>query len=269
MKLSLIYMILLILIWANVVSGLLMGRRLDGNHTYTINEDQLTHIVSEEWNLIKQQCTINKKAHVSVQFDDRLIGTGILGWGSQTDILINNTLYPSIVIPEHNGIDMLIGINPSPVNGWYTGTTCNTTNQYDLRTVIRHELLHGMGLTTSVFSIDIGRNYNGTCYLRLYDTLIKDAFGNRMVENCSIVNTAKKWYVNGIQVYNNSWSHHVYTNHLMFWELAPGKCQYLKAEEVRMLQAVGVTCTLDQYSLSSAHRSHFSLWLLPIFLLLL
>ena len=269
MTITQIYMILLFFLYTNIASATLLGRKLEGNNLHTIEEDQLVKIVTEEWNYMKQRCIINKAAHVSVHFDHTLAGTRILGWGSQTDILVNGTLYPSIVVPEHNGIDMLIGINPNPINGWYTGTTCNTTNQYDLRTVIRHEILHGMGLTTSVFNTSIGRYHNSTCYLRIYDTLIKDIFGNRMVENCSIVNTAKKWYINGVQLYDDSWSHHVYTNHLMFWELGPGECQYLKAEEVRMLEAVGVTCTLHQYPLSSAQRSQISLWLLPIFLLLL
>ena len=231
------------------------------NHPMNISKlsnEQLQWTVNEEWSKLVGTCPgLDSGASLSVSFDDSLIGTDTLAWAAMTTVQIDNTWVSSLATQKFSSYDFIIGVNPEPPNGWYTDESCDSISyQYDLRTVLRHELIHGLGVGSSLRSSFSGWRVGytdsyGLCHPRLYDTKIKDQNGNNVVQGCNVVKNPQgtSLYVGGVQLYNpysfrqgSSFSHHNSINELMYFSLPWGVCLNLQAKEIKMLHAVNVNC---------------------------
>lgn len=234
---------------------------------------ELQSIIKEEWMSLAMYCEkLDSDIIIKASFDIDLIGSTTLAWMSSTLILNDGTWIPSISNKKYGGHDMLIGVNPHPPNGWHTSSDCvDIGNRYNLRTVIRHELIHGLGLSSSITYNDggilAGYFFDGMCYPSLYDTKIEDAYGRKIVDRCHVRNIlGKKIYLNNVELFNpvtfsegSSISHHIYPSGLMFWQLPEGKCADIGTNELKMLSAIGIDCP-DHPLYSDSHRvgpSHF------------
>ena len=247
-----------------------------------VTAEELQWIITEEWmSLVKYCDDLDPGARISANFDQSLIGTNTLAWASSTLILQNGIWIPSISKKNYPGYDFLIGVNPEPINGWHISTDCSDIGyRYDLRTVMRHEMIHGVGIGSSMTynngGISVGHTFNGQCYPRIYDSMIEDADGNKVVDGCTVGNIeGKKLYLNNVQLFNpvtfstgSSISHHIYPNELMFWLLPAGKCADISTNELKMLSAVGVHCPGHPLYSAAADRAYPSLFLIPVMLLL-
>lgn len=224
-----------------------------------LSNQELQWIANEEWNAITQLCPdLDSGASISVSFDDSLIGTSTLAWAAMTTINLNKSWVSSLATQKFSSYDFIIGVNPQPPNGWYTKKACDDiTYQYDLRTVLRHELLHGLGLGSSLryssfsgWRVGYADSY-GICHPRLFDTKIKDRNGNNIISGCNVLTNPQgiSLYLGGVQLYNpysyaqgSSFSHHNYINDLMYFSLPWGTCLELQENEIKMLHAVNVDC---------------------------
>jgi hypothetical protein len=249
---------------------------------HNISNDMLKYIVKDEWLKLVSQCPeLDPNANIKAEFDNTLIGTSTLAWASQT-LLLKDLSYwvPSIATLDFFGHDFMIGVNPQPPNGWYTSENCDSISyRYDLRTVLRHEILHGIGVGSSLKNNNgwtVGHTWNGICFPRYFDTLIVDNNGNKVVTGCTINQdiTGKNVYINGVKIFNPSYymqgssmSHHVYQGELMYYMLPPMECLELRDNEFKILSALGLRCP-GKISYSSA-MAYVSLKLLPISLMLL
>lgn len=239
----------------------------------SFDNSDLEKIVQEEWSKMTSLCPVlDKNANIHARIDESLQGTNTLAWASQTMFINNNMWFPALIDLFYNGYDFRIGVNPSPPNGWYDGDCSDISYRYDLRTVIRHELLHGMGLASSISfgnSWQVGSYQSTFCFPRLFDTKIKDQNNNFVVSGCTIGDiTSKNLYVNDVQIYNptkfnsgSSLSHHNYPGHLFYYRSEPMKCMYLSSYETRMLAEIGIHCSTDQ-------RAHSATKSVPILLIL-
>jgi hypothetical protein len=230
----------------------------------TVTDQELQSLITEDWmNLINAECdNLDPGQNLQAYFDGTLIDTNTLAWASYTVILMNGVWVPSISTLGYVGYDFLIGVNPEPPNGWYAGKNCSDIGyRYDLRTVLRHELLHGLGIGSSItkYGTDwrVGRNYNGNCYPQRFDLEIKDEYGQSVVEGCTVKKdlTYEKLYLNGVRLYNpvtfsqgSSISHHTYPDELMFYQLPPKKCIGYGENEAKMLAGVQIPCSNLHYS---------------------
>lgn len=233
-------------------------------NTMSFSDYDLQKIVSEELSTMTSLCpTLDTNANIHASFDQSLIGTNVLAWASQTMFISGSIWFPALIDPFYNGYDFRIGVNPDPPNGWYEGDCSDISYRYDLRTVIRHEILHGMGLASSISynsGWSVGTYQMSFCFPRLFDTKIKDENNNLVVSGCNIGDiTDKTLFVNGVQIYNptvfnsgSSLSHHNYPGHLFYYRSEPMKCMFLSDYETKMLSEVGIYCLADQRADSKA-----------------
>ena len=243
-----------------------------------IDYDVLKTLVDNEYTDMRRQCTL-PNANIEVIYDESLVGTSVLAWASQYMNLEGRTWKPS-VFARLEGIHFRIGVNPSPPNGWHVGDCRYIRYQYDLRTVIRHEILHGVGLGSSIRydnGWNTGVSTGGFCFPRLYDTFIVDENNNKILDGCSMADISnKKLYIGGVELYHppnyvagSSLSHHNYPGHLFYYKSMPDTCMYISKYEADMLGHLGVVCSVSPAprSILSPTASIFSV-LCTLFLLL-
>lgn len=247
-----------------------------------VTDDILQHVVKDEWLKLVELCPgLDPNANIKASFDNTLIGSNTLAWASQS-LLLKDLSYwvPSIATIDFFGHDFMIGVNPQPPNGWYTFESCDSISfRYDLRTVLRHEMLHGIGIGSSLRNNNgwsVGHWWNSLCFPRYFDTLIVTKDNKHVVSGCTLTQdiTGLNVYLDGVKLFNpayymqgSSLSHHVYEDHLLYYMLPPMKCLDYSDYEFKMLSALGLGCR-GTASASSA-VAFVSLELLPISLMLL
>jgi hypothetical protein len=139
--------------------------------------------------------------------------TGGLAIGWAIDALNPNAWYPVALAEKiyggslNNDLagDIILTINTN-VN-WYLGTDGNTpVNQYDLVTVIIHELVHGLGFFDSMSADESTGSWGYASLPVIYDTFIENAAGNRLTDTLIFKNpsvelknelTSNQLYFNG------------------------------------------------------------------------
>ena len=185
-----------------------------------------------------------------------------LAVAERTMWLINGVWTPAALLPEHLrylGGSIDVKINPYVPNGWYNDDgTCSIGNHYDLKTVLRHEFLHGIGVSSS-FKIldgveDVGfPTSTGGCYPFTLDLEMETASGDQVVSGCTIqsnVSITDDLFVNGIEIYNpdtydpgSSYHHAAISNTLIYYGIPARKCMYIGPTEKALLEAIGAGCT--------------------------
>jgi len=223
-----------------------------------LSNGDLTTIVYDEWYTLHSYCpSISDDPSINIYFDGSLTGGNVLAWASQTLILDEDLLWKtSLIKPYYSGYDITIGVNPDIPNGWHSSKTCDDIGyRYDLRTVLRHELVHGMSMASSLYhdgtSWSLGHLTSGICYPRFYDTKIKDSTGQPVVEGCTLNADVlgADLYLGGVKLYNpsifqpgSSISHHNYPGYLMYKSLSSRVCIQLGDHEMQMLEALEIHC---------------------------
>lgn len=212
-----------------------------------LRSDQLKDIARDEWRKMTDRCpSLQKNITIDINFDYSLDTTGTLAWNTHAMSLKDGAL-------TSTRNDMIIGVNPNPTNGWFYGENCTDISfRYDLRSVLRHEFLHGLGVSSSIYKTNdtwtAGHNIWGSCYPTQYDTHIVDKSGKSIVHRCDLTESPKEVFLNGVRLFNpdsynpSSFSHHYHEGGLMYWKLSPMKCMDIREDEIKMLSALGVRC---------------------------
>ena len=244
--------------------------RMHPMRAVTFDESLLKEIAMEEWSNIAEACPkLRLDADINIGFDSSLVDTDILAWNYHTLMLQGGILMPTQ--------DMTIGVNPEVQNGWHLSDNCTDIGyRYDLRTVLRHELIHGIGMGSSIYKSNniwqVGESIGGSCYPRLYDTLIEDVIEDKIIEGCSFRKSIqnRNIYINGVKLFNpmfydsSSVSHHVYSGELMYWALPFGECIPIASNEFKILSALGLNCPGSAQPI----QHHAILLLMPLMLFL-
>jgi len=231
----------------------------------------LQDLVYSSWYEMRQKCPgIPELRGVDVAFDS--LDYGVLASATRTMVLVDGVWQASI---HHDvpGTTMVIRVNQDVPNGWFTGQGCDTGWRYDLRTVLKHELLHGLGISSSIRQHSVGYMHNGKCYItRLDRTMV--ANGIPLLDGCERRN-GNSVTVDGTTIYTptlynagSSFSHHWHGG-LMNWQIHPKKCYGLGWHEMKLLQAIGVDCNRTMFQMSGAKKPSPSMflpvdWLLPV-----
>lgn len=235
----------------------------------------LNKLARQEWASLVRKCPqLPSFPRIQIRYDYNYENTTILAYASQTLHLSSKKVWVSTLYEAMNrnstftsvDYDMKIGVNPTPPNGWYyneSNCSCRDISyRFDLRSVVRHELLHGLILASSVRLEDewkVGYNFQGNpdlCYPRLFDTKIRTEDNESLVDGCNVSNaTAKKLFINGVPLYNparfrsgSSLSHHDIQNNLMYYSMPPQTCLDVGEYEIALLQAMDIQCNLTNTS---------------------
>jgi hypothetical protein len=108
---------------------------------------------------------------------------------------LNDVLSPDITLAINTGVN------------WYVGTDGNTSlNQYDLVTVMIHELVHGLGFFDTMSADASTGSWGAASIPVIYDTFIENSAGLRLVDTLNFKNpsvelknqlTSEQLYFNG------------------------------------------------------------------------
>jgi len=253
----------------------------------------LERVVQDVWQEFTSSCDINSVV-LNVRYDYALFGQveflNTLAVADRTMWLINDVWTPSALLPEHLrylGGSIDVKLNPYVPNGWFVDDgTCQIGNHFDLKTVLRHEFLHGIGVSSS-FKIennteDVGfPTTSGGCYPFLMDLQMQTASGEQVVSGCTIqtnVSITDDLFVNGVEIYNpstydpgSSYHHAAASNTLIYYGIPARKCMYISQTEKALLEGIGAECTGNFAAVvtpSGASRDapDFSVFILLIFL---
>ncbi len=210
-------------------------------------------IVHEEYEKMSTACTL-PPANIKVIFDESLLGSSVLAWASQ-NMKLKNLMWQPSLFSESTSRHFTIALNPIPPNGWYIGDCKYIHYQYDLRTIVRHEILHGIGLGSSItFNAgwSSGVSTNGLCFPRMYDTFIVDEDGKSILNGCNMVDISnKKLYIGDVELYHpdefrpgSSLSHHNYAGYLFYYKTTHSRCMQLSKYEAAILEQFQVQCSV-------------------------
>ena len=252
-----------------------MMKKIHVENAVAPNDIDLNKITKETWEELVSMCpNIPNNPRIRVYFDYLLDGTTTLAYASQNLHLSSSgywvsTIYETMMQGRNTSLgtayDMNIGFNPHPPNGWYIEKNCvNISGRFDLRTVLKHELLHGLIFAGSVRQVTndsglkewvAGYTFNGKCYPRLYDTKITFQDSTSIfLKNCAL--RVDKFpqsdlYIGDVKLYHpyyyeagSSISHHNYPGHLMYASTTPMVCRNLGEYEGKVLAQLGIQCTI-------------------------
>ena len=273
-----------------------MIRKMHVEHVTPAADINLTQIAEETWAELVTSCpSLPSKPRINIFFDYARENTSVLAYASQTLYLTSSLVWVSTIYdtmkkkmdatPGTN-YDMEIGFNPNPPNGWFVDKNCTDISyRYHLRTVMKHEMLHGIIFAGSIRKWnnqwEVGFNSFGTCYPRLYDTLIRFSDNTSILSpntSCNLRTDLEGYglYIDGIQLYNpyyyrggSSISHHNYNDHLMYPNISPMKCLDLAHQEATILAKLGLECTVGNTTYKSGASKNEYRGILFIFTLII
>ena len=213
----------------------------------------VTIVARELWDDLRQNCNLNS-VKLDVSYDYSKFRepeyAGVLAYASRTMWLINDE-WVSTALTGYDDLNgfIWIRVNPYVPNGWYLDDgSCNIGNHFDLKSVLRHELLHGVGLSSSIREHDLGYFHNLVCYPLQFDTRIETVEGQKLVQGCNLTTSSVgDLFLNGVQLYNpetfvpgSSFSHS--TRGIMNAYIPARQCMYLDQDAGDMLEGLGVHC---------------------------
>lgn len=239
----------------------------------------INKVVMEVWNELNSLCSLN---HVNIiaKYDYEKFNTSdyryVLATASRTMFLINNE-WQSGALNQYNLTgDIYIDVNPYVPNGWNVDEGgCNIGNHYDLRTVLRHEILHGVGISSSITPDSVGYSVGDYCFPYEFDNEIRTNTGDRVVSGCHLLTELRsEMYVGGLELYHpdrfrvGSSLSHTNQRGLMFFGIPSRECLHFDDASLTMLNSIGGQCYISQPIGITSSAPDTSIWGIYIVLFL-
>lgn len=200
------------------------------NHAHLVNyvepeltETELVSVFDRVWAELRAVCsTIPEHHNVDVAFDDRLLDPNepdwknTLGYAYAIEILSGGVWSSALSsqarhdVATSQGITQLgvMRIARSTPGGWFRGDGA-CLYKFRLEDVLRHEIMHLLGISASIRedndgSLYVGREYLGLCFPGVFDRAIRNANGEQVVGTlCEFTAQLgeESLFVNGVQLY--------------------------------------------------------------------
>lgn len=188
-----------------------------------LTETELISVFDHVWAELRAICsTIPEHHNVSVAFDDRLLNPdepdweNTLGYAYATEML-SGGLWSSVLSSQaghdfamsqgatHLGVMRVARATPG---GWFRGDGA-CLYKFRLEDVLRHEILHLIGISASIRegsdnSLYVGSEYLGLCFPGVFDRAIRNKNGEQVVgTSCEFTAQLgqEALYVNDVQLY--------------------------------------------------------------------
>ena len=240
-------------------------------HPAAVVEVDLEKTAEEVWNEINALCELNP-VDIRVQYNHAKFSKPeyhyVLATASRTMFLIDNKLQSGALNRYGLTGEIIIDINPYVPNGWNVDAgTCNIGNHYDLRTVLRHEILHGIGISSSITPDKIGYSFGDLCYPYAFDTVMQTSSGSQVVSGCHLLTELHSdMYVDDVQLYNpanfqlGSSLSHTDRPGLLFYGIPSRQCLPFDDASLTMLNALGGKCAVSYPVGITSSAGETSLW---------
>ena len=226
---------------------------LEQHPSPTLDPPDVDKIVHEVWDEIASLCSLNPVTiHASYNYEKYKHPNYkyVLAMASRTMFLIDGE-WQSGALNKYNMTGKIyIDVNPYVPNGWNVDTgQCNIGNHYDLRTVLRHEVLHGIGISSSISPNGVGYSIGDYCYPYAFDNVIETKSGSKVLSGCHLTTELHSdMYVDGLELYNpepfslGSSLSHLSDRGILFYGVPARECVGFDSASLRVLNALGGEC---------------------------
>ena len=252
---------------------------LEQHPAATLEMPDVEKIVQEVWNEINSLCELNP-VEIHAQYNYGKFSKPeyhyVLATASRTMFLIDNEWTSGALNKYNMSGSIFIDVNPYVPNGWNVDTgVCNIGHHYDLRTVLRHEILHGIGISSSVTPAKVGYSIGDYCYPYAFDTVMQTSSGSKVVSGCHLLTELHSdMYVGNVELYNpetfrvGSSLSHTDRPGVLFYGLPCCQCLHFDRDSLSMLNSLGGKCTISTTVGITSGASDTSLWGIYICLIL-
>ena len=265
--------------WNQVVKATIETHATYVDTEPALSEWELQQRFKDVWDGLLQLCPSlpeDGKQYIDVGFDDALLKEAnpalsrVLGWASRTELLSKGVWSGALATREGVTLATNMGMTTlgtlrvarQPPGGWFRGSKAVCNYRFRLEDVLLHELLHLLGVSSSVRelkdgSLAVGAEYMGTCFPGAFDREIADKDGNMVVgTKCEFSGSLKQpLFVNGARLYaetdsgdfvqGTSLSHLMSTNAILAPSVSacdPAGTRPLTSEDAMALMALNVQC---------------------------
>lgn len=265
--------------WNQVVRATM---KTDATYVQTepaLSESELQQRFEDVWDGLLHLCPTlpeDGKQYVDVGFDDALLSetnpplSRVLGWASRTELLSSGVWSGALATDEGVRLATNMGLSNlgtlrvarQPPGGWFRGGESVCNYRFRLEDVLLHELLHLLGVSSSVRKLEdgslaVGSEYMGTCFPGAFDRKIVDENGNMVVgKKCEFSGSLNQpLFVNGARLYaetdsgdfvqGTSLSHLMSANAVLAPSVSacdPSGTRPLTSEDAMALMALNVRC---------------------------
>lgn len=265
--------------WNQVVRATM---KTDATYVQTevaLSESELQQRFEEVWDGLLQLCPSlpeDGKQYIDLEFDDALLSAAnpplsrVLGWASRTELLSSGVWSGALATDEGVRLATNMGLTNlgtlrvarQPPGGWFRGGESVCNDRFRLEDVLLHELLHLLGVSSSVRkladgSLAVGSEYMGTCFPGAFDRKIADEDGNMVVgKKCEFSGSLNQpLFVNGVRLFaetdggdfvqGTSLSHVMSRNAVLSPSVSacdPSGTRPLTSEDAMTLMALNVQC---------------------------
>ena len=244
-----------------------------------LGEEELREVFDSVWSDIQKTCPSLPKMkiseHVEIGFDDALLLPGgkydrVLGWASRLELLFDDKWQG--VLATDTTLRWAVGMGyerfgtlkvaREPPGGWFRETGKPCVNRFRLQDTITHELLHLLGVSSSVKqgsdgSLSVGSPFHGECYPGAFDLAITDEHGQQVVSARCAFNGSldEPLFVEGVELFlsdeEGGFSNGASMSHLLsesaLLTATQGACEPAGARNMTnldsaVLGAIGVRC---------------------------
>ena len=228
-------------------------------------------VADEVWNEINSLCSLNHVNVKAVYNPDKFSDPSynyVLATARRTMFLIDNEWQSGAVNRYNLTGDIHIDVNPFVPNGWNLDTgVCDIGNHYDLRTVLRHEILHGIGISSSITPESVGHSVGDFCFPYAFDNEIVNKDGKHIISGCHLITELRsELYVKGLQLYHpdrfrvGSSLSHLDQRGLMFFGIPSRRCLGFDSASLAMLNSIGANCAVSTPVGVTSGATDTSLW---------
>lgn len=245
-----------------------------------LTNEELQLVFDSVWSTLRINCPSIPRdgpLYVDVGIDDRLMNSDypdyerVLGWASRNERLLDG-LWKGMLSTQERLDLMLSGgythlgtvrVGRNVVGGWFRGSSSVCSHKFRLEDVLQHEILHLLGISSTVREdatgkLHIGDPYAGVCFPGEFDSHIHDVRGKLLVKsNCDFTESSDgNYYANGVRLFVSEHSFlqgttmsHVHNKDAALspyvYACDPAGPIQLKYEDAKVLRAIGVTCNTN------------------------
>ena len=208
-----------------------------------MNEQQLSDAAKDVFTRLRNDCPAIPNASYTIHYDTHMTGLAYAtAWFYDTHPVIQDASYP--------GHDFEIAINPNVQ--WYNGPCSSLPpNTYDLQTTLLHEMIHGVGIISSIRA-------DKSVLPTSYDLQLRDRENQQVVDSFFDGAFGQSLHVKHVDVFNpitfqsgSSFSHYTHDGVMSPGQHTSECVRHIDDDVKRMLYAVGYGCAPSETSFNA------------------